>query len=224
MSVETLSVFGSPHIGVYIFANNKFSLIPSDVPPKIEEKIEETLGVETYRVSLARSRLIGVFLAGNDYGLVAPKIAQEDEIVQLRKIAGDLNILVVENIRETALGNLILVNNKGCLASIILPNSTVDKISDVLGVECIKGMIGGFPLVGSVSVVTNRGLLLPPLVSEEEIINLREIFRVEADIATVNRGRMFLRSGMVANDKGALVGEDTTGHELMRIQQILFSR
>lgn len=222
MSVETLAIFGTPHIGVYIFTNDNFSLIPFDVPPKVENKVKETLGASVYKVSVAKSRLIGVLLAGNNNGLILPRIIQDDEINQLKQALGDVNFTVIDDVRETSMGNLILANDKGCVVSELLPKRVVANVSDTLGVECIQKSIGGLPLVGSVAVVTNKGLLLPPLVSEEELEQLSSFFGVEASVATINRGRIFLRSGIVANVHGALVGEETTGHEIMRIQQVLF--
>jgi len=44
----------------------------------------------------------------------------------------------------------------------------------------------------------------------------------KANVGTVNRGNIFVRSGIVANSKGALVGYETTGPELLRIQSALF--
>lgn len=222
MSIETLAIFGTPHIGVYLFANDNFSLIPLDAPPKIENRVKEVLAVPVYRFSVAKSRLIGVLLAGNNNGLILPRTIEEDEIGSLRRALGDFNLAVVEDARETSMGNLILANDKGCVVSGLLPMRAVAKISDALGVECVQGDIGGLPLVGSVAVVTNKGLLLPPILSDEEVKELSSFFGVDAGIATINRGRIFLRSGMVANTHGALVGEETTGHEMMRIQQILF--
>ncbi|MEM3647015.1 MAG: hypothetical protein QW334_02585, partial [Thermofilum sp.] len=91
-----------------------------------------------------------------------------------------------------------------------------------LGLDCESGLIAGSPLVGSLAVVTNNGLALPPLVSEEEMKELSSLFRVPANVVTVNRGRFFLRAGLIANDRGALVGEETTGIELVQLQRTLF--
>jgi translation initiation factor 6 len=44
---------------------------------------------------------------------------------------------------------------------------------------------------------------------------------VKADVGTVNKGKSFLRGGMVVNDHGALVGDETAGPELMRITAVL---
>jgi len=225
MTVEIASLFGSPNIGVYIFANNKLALLPPDVPPKLVELVKEVLKVDDIVfTTLAGSRLLGVFAAGNDNGLILPRVASESEIELLSSHAkqAGLNLEVLRDLRETGVGNLILANSKGCLTGSILSRRISKIVSDVLGVECLTRDIAGLPLVGSLAVATNLGLALPPLVTEEELEEISSILRVPARAITVNRGKLFLRAGLVANDKGAIAGGHTTGIELMQIQRTLF--
>ena len=56
---------------------------------------------------------------------------------------------------------------------------------------------------------------------DEDIEKLRRIFQVEVDVGTVNKGRTIIRSGIVVNDYGCLVGEETTGFEIVRIMEVL---
>ena len=74
--------------------------------------------------------------------------------------------------------------------------------------------------MGAIAVVTNKGLLVNPLATDEEVAELGQLFGVTADVGTVNRGSPFIKAGIVANDKGVIAGEETTGPELMRIQAI----
>jgi len=96
-------------------------------------------------------------------------------------------------------------------------------IEDVLDVEVVVRSIGGSPLVGSIAYVTNRGLLVYPLVTDEELNELRDLFKLTVDVGTVNKGSIFLGTGLIANSKGAIVGYETTGPELLRIHQVFFS-
>ena len=57
--------------------------------------------------------------------------------------------------------------------------------------------------------------------SDEELRRLSEFFEVPVDIGTVNFGVAFIRTGLVANNYGALVGEKTTGPEILRITKAL---
>lgn len=221
MSVEVTEIYGVAQIGVFLFVNDAYALVPIDAPKKLEEKIAETLKVDVFRVSVANSRLLGVLVCGNNNGVILPRNVTEDEVKQIKSIAS--NVAVLEELKETGLGNLVLTNDNGCIVSSLLPDDVVKKISETLGVECVEGSIGGAPFVGSMAVVTNKGLAVPPFVSEEDLRRLENVFKVQAGFLTVNKGRMFLRSGLVANTKGALAGSETTGHELMQIQRIFFS-
>lgn len=224
MSVEKLLVYGNPNIGVYVHANDKFALIPRDVPEKFQQAIGSALRTPVYRVTLSESPLIGVFAAGNSRGLILGRFVRESEVERLKELLGDeVEIAVLEDLKESAVGNLIIANDKAALVSNIIPRRELKTIEDVLGGEVVRGRIAGSALVGSMAVVSNRGMLVCPLASEEELRELSEIFHVKADVGTVNKGSIFIRSGLAVNDRGGVVGYDTTGPELMRIQQIFFS-
>ncbi len=220
MSVDVTEIFGTPQIGVFIFTNDNYALIPFDAPSKLEDKVAETLKVDVIRASIAGSRLLGVLICGNNTGVVLPRIILEAELETIRGMG--LNTAVLEDVKETGLGNLVLANDKGCVVSPLLSHKAVKVIMDTLGVECETRSLGGSPFVGSLAVATNRALALPPFVTDEEISEFESILKVQAGLLTVNKGRMFLRAGLVANTKGALAGSETTGHELMQIQRILF--
>ncbi|QOJ78093.1 translation initiation factor IF-6 [Infirmifilum lucidum] len=220
MSVDVTEIFGTPQIGVFIFINDNYALIPFDAPSKLEDKVADTLKVDVIRASIAGSRLLGVLICGNNTGVVLPRITLEAELEAVKRMG--LNTAVLEDVRETSLGNLVLVNDRGCVTSPLLSHKTVKVIADTLGVECETRSLGGSPFVGSLAVATNRALAVPPFVTDEEMSEFESILKVQAGLLTVNKGRMFLRAGLVANTKGALAGSETTGHELMQIQRILF--
>jgi len=223
LSVERTALFGNPNIGVYVFATESFSLIPRDSPEKFERVVEETLKVPVYRVSVSESSLIGVFVAGNSNGLVLSKFTTEYELETLKSMLGkDMNIKVLDDIKESALGNLVLVNDKAAIVSPLLDRKVLGIIEDVLGVEAVQREVAGSLLVSSVAITSNKGAMVYPMASEDEIKELSSILHVEVDVGTVNRGSIFLRSGMVVNTKGCVVGYDTTGPELLRIQKVFF--
>ena len=224
MSVEKALVYGSPNIGVYVTVTENEAFIAADAPEKFEEAIKSALGVEVHRVSLLNSPLVGVFLVANSNGMLIPKHAHEHEINTLKRIAGENMEVGVLDLKETALGNLILTNDRVAIVSPIIPRRVAEEIGSILGVEVIRRNIAGSPLVGSFAVATRRGVLVCPLASEDELDELESIFKIPVDVGTVNRGSIFIRAGIVANGKGAVVGYGTTGPELMRIHRVLFSK
>ncbi len=202
-------------MGAFSFANDSFAIIPPDVPRKVEEVFEENLQVEVHQATVAGSVLLGILVAGNNHGLLLPNSATDDEVDVIKRLGG----VRVERLQTklTALGNLILANDHGALVYPSFDEKTVKTISSVLQVETKKGSITGGGLVGSNGVATNRGVLVNPLAKEKDLNLLKEVLKVQADVGTVNRGIPYVRTGMTANSKGAVVGDETTGPELARI-------
>ncbi len=219
MSLDTLRIFGNPNIGVYIFANNKVALIPRGLTPQAKRKVRDVLDVELIEAKIADSTLLGVFIAGNDRTILLPRIAKEEEVEGLRNIG--LNVVVLD-IPFTALGNIILTNNSAALMHPEIGSREAERIAEVLGVSKFDlGSIAKVPTVGSAAVVTDKGGVIHPDVTDEELKELSKFFGLELDIGTVNFGVAFIRTGLVANNHGALVGDRTTGPEIMRITKAL---
>jgi len=70
-------------------------------------------------------------------------------------------------------------------------------------------------------VATNRGVLVHPKSSQAEISIIEELFKLPVNIGTINFGSPLVGSGLLANNKGYVVGEETTGPEISRIEDTL---
>lgn len=219
-----LYAFGNPYVGVFITASEKWALIPESAPDKVELAIRRNLGVEAIRASIGETPLLGILCVMNSKGLLLGNIVKEEEVDRIRKAVGDALVVdVLDEIKENALGNLILTNDSTAIVSPLIPPPARAKIADTLDVEVVQMKLGGSNFVGALGVATNRGVLLSPILSDEEVNTLISLMKVpKGGIGTVNRGNVFVKSGVVANSRGALVGFDTTGIEMMRIQASLF--
>lgn len=173
--------------------------------------------VQTY---ISGSILIGPYVCLNSNGLIIPKIALEEELSQIKSAAPDLNIHVYRG-RETAMGNLITANDHCVILSTEIQAGERRAISEALGVEDITMNIAGRKHVGSICLLTNRGGLIHVEASEEEVKTIEECSKVKVLRATVNNGNVFVKSGVLANSKGALIGRRTVGPELMTISTAL---
>lgn len=91
----------------------------------------------------------------------------------------------------------------------------------MLEVDVKVSTLAGLNIVGSMGAATNRGALLNPQASSEEIGIIEDTLGVEADVGTVNHGVTLIGACSVANSNGVLVGEETTGPELARIEEAL---
>lgn len=206
---------GNENIGVFIKAVGDHVFIPKHTPVSFKEKIIECFGSYPIETQIYQSDLLGIFLAGNRNGILVPCLIMPEEFELLQK---NLKIpLYPLDFAINAFGNAILVNDYGALVSPWFDEGETKRIEELLEVRVIRGTIAGFPVPGSVAVVTNKGGIVLPQASDEEIKALRELFGVDFLRGTVNRGIKYLKLGIVANDKGALVGELTTPWELETI-------
>jgi translation initiation factor 6 len=217
--VAKLNLYGNPNIGVYLVATDKYVLVPDDIAPDEEQVIREVLGVDrVLRLRVLGMKLLGVMIAGNSNGVLLPPEATLEAEILKREL--DVNVGILPS-RNNAVGNIVVANDRAALVFPGLEPEAVEAVRDYLGVEVVKGQVAGVQTVGAALVVTNRGGVVHPEAGEDEIRWLEDLFKVPIEPATINFGVELVRTGLVANSYGALVGEDTTGPEIARIQLAL---
>lgn len=221
VEIDRIRIFGSPHIGVYVFANNEVAIVPPGMRSSVKEIIASVLNVDDIvEIKIAGLALNGVLIAGNDSGIVLPRNVLDSELSVLKKRLSKYNInIYVSRSRNTAMGNIMLVNNRAGIASLDFEREEAIRASDALGVELIHRNILNLNIPGSLAVVTDVGGAIHPDVPDEEVEVLRKVFSVYIERATVNSGIPFIKSGLIANNKGVLVGDNTTGPEILRIRK-----
>ena len=69
--------------------------------------------------------------------------------------------------------------------------------------------------------VTNKGFLLYRDSTPAEINFVEDTFKVQGDIGTVGKGITLVGACSIANSKGAIVGKNTTGPEMARLEEAL---
>jgi len=208
---------GDPNLGFYAIPTDDFCIVAGSMLDKNMERIKDILKIKLVKASLAGSEFVGLFAAANKNGIIVPNICSDKEINIFKKMG--LNVYVT-NRKQTALGNIILSNDKACLISKDL-KGIKSKISDCLGVPVEVGKIAGLDVVGSAACLTNKGLLLHRDATEEEINFLEDFFKTDVGVGTVSFGSPFVGASLVANKNGFVVSEQTTGPELQRIDESL---
>ncbi|MGI0030235.1 MAG: translation initiation factor IF-6, partial [Nitrososphaeraceae archaeon] len=199
--------------------NDNTLLLPFGFAETKTNKLKEYLDVEKIiHVSVAGTRLMGPMTVMNNNGILLPSTVSDEEI-QILKQTG----LNVERLKSkfTAIGNLISANDKGAIVSNLFKGEVNQDIKDTLGVPIQTMSIGGFIQVGSMVVATNAGAIVHPKANDAEISRISEILQVEAEPATVNGGSPYLSSGIIANFSSVIVGNLTTGPELIMISRAL---
>lgn len=221
MPILKAQVFGNNSIGIFLEANNKFILYPPTLLEGTLNKFRKVLNVPLFPQTINNSKLLGVYIASNIYGMILPSIIRDDELNNLKNnIPNDYNIGILKSI-DNAFGNLILCNDKGAIISTLLKDYRKD-IENVLNVETVVYEFADYYLPGSISLANNKGCVVHPLSNDDEIEEIKAILKVkEVDVSTINRGIPFLSSGAIVNDNSGIFGIESTGPEMMRLTNIL---
>lgn len=210
--------FGSADIGLFTVVTSRYAVVPPDLGAKKRAALERELGVQIIRTSICGTSIVGVFLACNSNGVVLPHLALQDEVKRISSTLDSANVLLLGS-RVTAMGNLILANDYGAIVSPEFTRREAKQISETLGVPAVRSKIVGRSYVGSIGVATNLGALIHVESDAEDLRIVSDVLKVPADVGTVNGGVAFVRSGVVANERGAAIGARTTGPEMVAISR-----
>jgi len=214
--IERYNYRGDPNIGFNATVTPAYAIYPPEFKSKDFFNKEKSL--ETF---IGRTRLVGLFTAGNSNCLLLPQNVTDRERSKLEE--SDIPFRTLET-RENALGNLILANDKGALISEKLSDQK-EEIAEALDVDVEVGEVAGLPGVGACGVANNHGVLIHREATEEEAETAKRVLQVEnVDIGTINLGSPYMGSGVVGDDENILVGEDTSGPEVGRIDRNLQSQ
>lgn len=217
MGIYKYNVYRSPNIGIYLKANDKIVLAPKGMARSKMDKLESMLNVRCINVSIANTRLIGVLLAMNNNSIILPRTVEEQEMMELKDNT-EQEIIVLE-IKQTSIGNLIAINDKGAIISSKLPKDVASYLKDRLGIEVIQLSIANYHQVGAIIACTNNGAAIHPKADDQEIDTIASVLKVNVEPATVNNGIPFVSSGIVANASNVVVGNLTTGPEMIMLSK-----
>ncbi|WP_246984821.1 translation initiation factor IF-6 [Halorientalis marina] len=210
---------GSAYVGVFARATDDCLLVRPDVDDDLREACAEELGVPAVETRIGGSGTVGALATGNENGLLVSSRIRDRERDRIAEVV-DLPVTELPG-RINAAGNVVLANDHGAYVHPDLPREAVQAVEDGLGVPVERGRLGNVNTVGTAAVATNRGVLCHPKSTDEELDALEELLDVPADIGTINYGGPLVGSGLLANEHGYIVGQDTTGPELGRIEDAL---
>ncbi len=203
---------GDTNLGLYGFATDKYCLLGMN-----DKKIKSALGVPVYHCTILNMDMAGIFVAGNSHGIVINDFVEEYDIAKLR--LHFKNILVLET-KYTALGNLILMNDRGVIVSPLIKKYR-KNISEFFHLPCEATAIAGQKVAGNLAIATNKGCLTHPKIRKKEKEMLERVLGVKSEIGTVNFGSPYPGAGVIANSAGFVASTSTSGPELGRITEAL---
>lgn len=197
--------------------NDQFIVLPLGFAPTKTTMLSKYLEVtDNIYVSIADTRLLGPMMVMNNNGILVSSITSDEEI-NILKEKSQLNVERLKS-KYTAIGNLIATNDHGAIVS-PLCNDVKTQIQDILGVCVISMTISGYIQTGAMIVATNKGAAAYPNASDDEIKTISDILNVNVEPVTINGGIPFLASGIIANSKSVVVGNMTSGPELIMLSR-----
>lgn len=214
---RTIAFAADPHIGVFARAFEEFAVVPPTAPDEFAAGVAEALDVEVVRTTIQGSSIIGSLLAGNSNGMVVSGLVTDDELAVLKEYGEVMTLGTSMN----AAGNVILANDRFAAVHPEMPIEEAEAVGTFLGVPVRRLTFGGIKTVGMAAVATNKGVLIHPRSSDAEIARLAECAEgLQIGAGTVNMGGGLVGTGVLANSKGYLVGLETTGFEIGRIEEV----
>lgn len=215
---QQLNFNENPNVGVFCRANDSVAFLRNGLTKKIVKRVKNALHVTVIEMRISDANIIGSLVALNSHGAVVTDIITE---VDLKLITDQgYDVCVIKDVYNAA-GNDVLVNDTGALVHGDMHKDVIKAIEDTLQVPVKRGTIAGLSTVGMAAVVTNKGLLCHPKVTDAEKQVLMDVFEVPVMIGTINHGVPLIGSGLIANTKGAVVGSLTTGIEMGRVEEAL---
>jgi translation initiation factor 6 len=218
MTTRKINLNGSGYVGAFATATDRHLFIHKYTNQSDSRAVADSLDVEMVQVVIASSEITGVLCRANKTGILVSNLVEDSELQYLRSLKLGMNVEVLGSMLN-AIGNNVLVNDKIALVNPEYSARDVKQIGDVLGVEVIKLSIGGFNTVGANNILTNKGFVINNRASDEEKENLDKLLGFDSVRTTAGTGSLNVGLTAVANSRGLVVGEDTTGFELARLME-----
>ena len=215
MKVSKTRILGSSYVGLFGLTNNELCIVARGTATKVKKDIESVLDVKTIEAGIYDSNLLAVFAKMNNKEVYLPSYALGREIEAIEK---EIKVKVIQT--EQALGNLIEVNDTHAVVSKTLQSKSVEAIQSN-GLEILQENVAQTDAIGSSLLLLNNSFVINPNATEEEVKKIQETLNIKGGSATANGGDSFIRNSTIANEKGFIVGDLTTGHELNRIEEAL---
>jgi translation initiation factor 6 len=211
--------FGSSYVGVFARATDEYLLARPDLDDDVLADVSDELEIEPVPTTVGGSSTVGALATGNENGLLVSSRVTDRE----RDRIADATAATVTELpgKINAAGNVVLANDDGAYVHPDLSREAVQAVRDALEVDVERGEVADVRTVGTAGVATNDGVLCHPKATDDQLDRLEDVLDVPADIGTINYGAPLVGSGLLANEHGYVVGQETTGPELGRIDQAL---
>jgi len=216
MKFKKLNLLDKPYVGVFATVNDDYGLFPKEISKNDEKIISEALDIEIIKYDLAGSVINGVISKIYGNKILLSKVVEKADIKFLEKQGFDVYVLN----SYSAVGNLTVFNKNGLLLSKDYTKEEVSEIEHFLNMKAEIMNFGDVTVIGSAIAINDKSIAVSPEILPEEFEKVKKLLKVEGNIATVNFGDGLVGNGLLVNNKGVIIGEKTTGFEIIRLDDI----
>ena len=213
---RTITFAGDPNIGVFTRVVGDIAIIPPESPAEYKAAVKAALDVELVETTIQGSSIIGSLVAGNSRGIVVSGLATDEEVAILSK---HRKVFLLHESMNAA-GNVIMANDTFAAVHPDMPSDMMHAIGDFLGVEVFTLVLGGVKTVGMAGVATNKGVIVHPRATDQQIARIETVAKVPVGTGSINMGSGLVGTGLLVNEKGYIAGNATSGFELGRVEDI----
>ena len=103
-----------------------------------------------------------------------------------------------------------------------LEKEAIKQIEDFLKIKLHNIDLGELDTLGSIGVIHNDTGVIGEFIGQNKLNNLNKISDIKFSLGTINQGSDYIKSGIFKNSKGFVIGEMTSGVEIINIEQELF--
>ncbi len=203
MNIDKYSVKGIVYnVGMCALANDNICFVGSFSDPGFKDKIKEILNVEVIETQFNGFNTLPMFACINNKLAFVSKPFLEKELLEI------YGLEVVELDTPYLVGNLIIMNNKGIIFSKILKEHAPS-----FGAEIVDELCGNADVIAPQVFTNDKGFIVSPKVKPEEFEFLEKTLKVKGLITTINYGSVFIKDGILGNNKGLILGDKTSNRE-----------
>jgi len=213
---RTTSFGGDSNIGVFARVFEDIAIIPPEAPEQFRALLADALDVDLVITTVQGSPIIGSLVAGNSKALIVSGLATDREVDLLKEYRP---VLLLEHTMNAA-GNIILANDQFAAVHPDMPADLAEEVGDALGVTVSRLTLAGIKTVGMAGVATNRGVVVHPRSTNQEIERLEKLAGLTVGTGSINMGSGLVGTGLLGNSRGYIAGTQTSGFELGRVEDI----
>lgn len=202
------------NIGLYTKRIGDKLLCGIELTSEARSTVERVLGLEVVQVTVAGTPYPGIFLLDAGDRIIAPHIMYESERETLHNAGFDVEIWTTF---DTALANSICIDGKRAIIS-KAAHASLGQALEGSGFDVLQLSTGAFEAAGSLIVPGAEKVLVG---GELDAKAIGKFLEKEVVPASVNRGSPFLVSGIIASEKGILIGRESLPLEVMTITEVL---